>query len=155
MDDAALREKLGIYAGCGRNNGNLDFQMDTESEWIARGEGGTATTKVFTGSVLLESRARQIHATNHNWKMHRDSAFPSALEGWGRSAGSGHPCTSSGYSLGKKAIHSIENFGRGAGRMHVPAQFSAISDAVGEVTGELLHSSNRVWPFGINQIPEI
>src|SRR4029077_6138640 len=91
MDDAALREKLGIYAGCGRNNGYLDFQMDAESEWIAGGESGAATTKIFTGSVLLESRTRQIHATNHNWEVHRDSAFPSALEGWGRSAGSGHP----------------------------------------------------------------
>src|ERR1700730_14399962 len=87
--------------------------------------------------------------------MNRDSAFPSALEGWGRSAGSGHPCTSSGYRLGKKAIHSIENFSRGAGRMHVPTQFSAVSHPVSKITGELLHSSNRIGPFGIDQIPEI
>src|SRR5580692_8750312 len=62
---------------------------------------------------------------------------------------------SSGHSLSKKGIHSIENFGRSAGRMHVPAQFAAVSHAVRKITGELLHSSNRIGPFGVDQVSKI
>src|ERR1700692_4790349 len=123
VDNAALGGKLSIFARRRGWHGNLDFQMDAEVERIMRGERGAATAKIFAGSVLLERKPGAVRASNHDREMNRYSTFPSALESWGRSAGCGHPSTSSGYSLGKKAVHSIENFGRSAGRVHVPAQF--------------------------------
>src|SRR5579864_4741812 len=91
VNDTALGGKLGLLAGGRGREGNADFQLAAEFERVACGKRHTAPAEIYAGSMLLERQTQAVNATNQHREIYRDSAFPSALQGRGRSAGKAHP----------------------------------------------------------------
>src|SRR5260370_7836873 len=56
---------------------------------------------------------------------------------------------------GKKSIYAVENLRRRVGQMNLTAKIAAVSHAVREPAGELLHLADGIGQFGLHQTAEI
>src|SRR5258706_421520 len=65
------------------------------------------------------------------------------------------PAPVRGDGIGKKRIHSVQDFSGGAGRVNVPAQFAAVTNSVGKPARKLFHLADRVGPLSLHQIAEV
>src|SRR2546426_1002987 len=56
---------------------------------------------------------------------------------------------------GKKSVYAVENLRRRVGQMNLTAQLAAVSHAVREPAGELLHFADGIGQFGFHQTAKI